>query len=77
MGTSLLFIFLIIVAAIIAGLLFTGTGAALWSKKTAPPESPPNRDTAGEEDPASGTRGTAAESTVAPDARGIHHRESR
>jgi hypothetical protein len=80
MGAGMIFIlFLIIVAAVIAAVAFTGTGARVWAKKTAPPASQPDAgsadqpiDGADEPDAAS-----APESTVAPDERGIYHRESR
>lgn len=79
MGAGMMFILLLIViGAVIAAMVFTGAGTALWTKKTAPPESAAETDTetAGEL-PASETddAGPPAESTVVPDANGRYHRE--
>lgn len=77
MGAGMIFIlFLIIVAAVVAAVAFTGTGARLWAKKTAPPQSQPDAGSA--DHPIDGSDGAPEpEWTVAPDERGVYHRESR
>jgi hypothetical protein len=80
MGAGMMFILLlIVVAAVIAALLFSGTGAALWARKTASPEATPATEPDAEERAASdpGDAHSSPESTVAPDANGVYHREFR
>lgn len=80
MGAGMMFILLlIVVAAVIAALVFSGTGAALWGKKTASPETTPASEPDAERSAASdrGDADSSPESTVAPDANGVYHREFR
>ncbi len=80
MGAGMMLILLlIVVAAVIAALLFSGTGAALWARKTAPPESTSRGEADAEQRPASdpGDAASTPDSTVAPDANGVYHREFR
>ena len=76
----MMFILLVIVVvAVIAALFFSGTGAALWAKKTAPPEATPATEPEAEQRVAAdpGDADASPESTVAPDANGVYHREFR
>lgn len=80
MGAGMMFILLlVIVAAVIAAMVFTGTGAALWTKKAAHDEPSPTADPGDEERVAPETPDATVtpDSTVAPDAQGVYHREFR
>lgn len=78
MGAGVMFILLlIIIVAVIAAFVFTGIGAALWTKKTVPPESGSRRDSVDQESGSREARDASPtpDSTVAPDANGVYHRE--